>query len=61
MLKAGKKGQSTLEYITVFMAVIAVIVMFAHAALRPSVQDVVNASADRISNASEVFNSAITP
>ncbi len=50
-----RKGQSTLEYITVFAAIVAAILIFAYGALKPAVKNVLDASATRITNATGNF------
>lgn len=50
-----RKGQSTLEYITVFAAIVAAILVFAYTKLNPAVQSVLNASATKITNATANF------
>ena len=54
MLKS-KKAQSTLEYITVFVIVIAAIVAFAAGALRPATERVLTNTGTRIDTASPQF------
>lgn len=49
------KAQSTLEYITVFVAIVTAIVALAYISLRPAVSNVLNASANKITNASNTF------
>lgn len=55
------KGQSTLEYITVFVAVVVAIVLLAANILRPSINKVLEASADRINAAAANFQSSPLP
>lgn len=55
-----EKGQSTLEYITVFAAIVAAIVIFAFAKLKPAVEDVMDSSAGKITNAASEFNTNAT-
>ncbi|MDO8748254.1 MAG: hypothetical protein Q7J72_03945 [Candidatus Omnitrophota bacterium] len=50
-----RKGQSTLEYITVFAAIVAAIVIFSYSTLKPAVQNMMNASATKINNATSSF------
>jgi uncharacterized protein (UPF0333 family) len=57
MLKR-KKGQSTLEYITVFVVVIAAIVVVISGVLRPAVNQVITSSATRVNTAATQFSSA---
>jgi len=57
MLKR-KKGQSTLEYIIVFVAIVAAIMLTAWAFLGPTMNKVMNSAAGRINNAATAFGSA---
>lgn len=50
-----RKGQSTLEYIAVFTAVVAAIVILAYSKLQPAVSSVLDASAAKISSAAQDF------
>lgn len=61
MLK-NKKAQSTLEYITVFTAIVAAIVILAYAKLQPAVNSMLDASAQKITDAAAQFkgNAAVT-
>ena len=53
-----RKGQSTLEYITVFVAIVAAIILFAFSRLKPAVESIVNVSAGKITSAATTFNAA---
>ena len=46
-----KTGQSTLEYITLFAAIVAAIVIFAFAKMKPAVESVMNSSSNKIQTA----------
>jgi Flp pilus assembly pilin Flp len=50
------KGQSTLEYVAVFAAIVAAIVVFAWSQLNPAVQSVMDSSATKITTATTDFN-----
>ena len=50
-----KKGQSTLEYIVVFAAIVVAAIVIAFTTLRPSVQNVMNSAAGELNNASTNF------
>ncbi|MCM8797129.1 MAG: class III signal peptide-containing protein [Candidatus Omnitrophica bacterium] len=52
-----KKGQSTLEYIILFAAIVIAVLVLAYKTLQPAVQHVMNASRDVIQNASSAFSS----
>jgi len=60
MLKKTK-GQSTLEYITVFVAIVAAIVLVAAAILKPSVNKIFDASANKINAAAAAFSNSTLP
>lgn len=51
------RGQSTLEYIVIFAAIVAVIVVIAYTTIRPSIVKMMGAAATRINNSSESFTS----
>ena len=51
--RRGERGQSTLEYVLVVAAVLAVIIGVAYTALKPAVEQTVNDSADTISAAAD--------
>ena len=53
-----KKGQSTLEYITVFVAIVAVIVFVAFTVMRPAVNRVMVSAGNRIGAAAVGFENA---
>ena len=53
-----EKGQSTLEYIAVFAAIVAAILVFAYAKLKPAVQSVMDTSASNITTAASKFTPA---
>lgn len=50
-----RRGQSTLEYITVFVAIVAAIVLFAYAKLKSGVENVYNSVGDKIIAAGDQF------
>ncbi|MFH1397221.1 MAG: hypothetical protein ABIH27_01550 [Candidatus Omnitrophota bacterium] len=50
------KGQSTLEYIAVFVAIVAAIVAVAYSTLSPAVGNVMTNSATKITNAASSFS-----
>jgi uncharacterized protein (UPF0333 family) len=50
-----RKGQSTLEYIVVFAAIVAAILGFAFIKLQPAVESVMDSSALQITNAATNF------
>jgi len=50
-----KRGQSTLEYITLFAAIVAAIVLFAYAKMKPAMEKVMDSSATKITNAAANF------
>ena len=52
-----KRGQSTLEYIAVFAAIVGAIIVFAYTKLKPAVQNVMDSSATKISTATSNFTS----
>ena len=58
MFKRRKRGQSTLEYITVFVAIVAAIIAVAYNVLNPAMNRVITASGNRISAAASQFQSA---
>lgn len=51
-----KKGQSTLEYITVFAAIIAAVLIFAFAKLKPAVENVMGSAATKVNTAATNFS-----
>lgn len=55
------KGQSTLEYITVFVAIVAAIVLVAANVLRPSINKIFDASANKINAAATIFANSTLP
>ncbi|MGD0336994.1 MAG: class III signal peptide-containing protein [Candidatus Omnitrophota bacterium] len=55
MFKGRQKGQSTLEYIIVFAAIVVAVLLIAYNTLKPAVIGVMNASATKITNASATF------
>lgn len=59
MLKKSK-AQSTLEYITVFSAITAAILVLAYTKLKPAVEKVLDSSADKITTAADNFNVTAT-
>jgi len=50
-----KKGQSTMEYIVLFAAVVAAILAFAYTSLRGGVQKVMTESGNKITDAADRF------
>ncbi|MFA5350127.1 MAG: hypothetical protein WC357_02200 [Candidatus Omnitrophota bacterium] len=52
-----ERGQSTLEYIAVFAAIVGAIIVFAYAKLKPAVQNVMDSSATKITTATSDFTS----
>jgi PDZ domain-containing secreted protein len=50
-----KKAQSTLEYIIIFVAIVAAVFMLAYKTLKPGVQKVITASADQMGAAADKF------
>ena len=52
------KGQSTLEYIAVFAAIVGAIVFFAWSKMKPAVQNVMDSSATKITTAADSFKAA---
>ena len=52
-----KRGQSTLEYIAVFAAIVGAIIVFAYTKLKPALQNVMDSSATKISTATSNFTS----
>lgn len=54
----NKKAQSTLEYITIFVAIVAAIVAFAWSTLNPAAKSMLEASANKITNAVTAFETA---
>lgn len=55
MLKKNK-AQSTLEYITVFSAIVAAILVLAYTKLKPAVSSVMDSAAGKITTAADNFN-----
>ncbi len=53
-----KKGQSTLEYIIVFSAIVAAIMLVAWKVLNPAMNRVMDSAANQINNAASSFNVA---
>lgn len=51
-----EKAQSTLEYIIVFSAIVAAILVFAYSKMKPAVEQVFNSSAAKITNATNNTN-----
>jgi len=52
-----ERGQSTLEYIAVFAAIVGAIIVFAYAKLKPAVENVMDSSATKITTATSDFTS----
>jgi Flp pilus assembly pilin Flp len=50
-----RRGQSTLEYITVFVVIVAAIVVVAFKMLNPTINKLFNATANKIDNAAGRF------
>lgn len=55
MLRRKRRGQSTLEYITIFAAIVAAILVFAYAKLKPAVENVMDSAATKIQTATDTF------
>lgn len=51
-----RKGQSTLEYITIFTAIVVAILVFAYTKFRPAVERVLDQSAQEIKEEVAKFN-----
>ncbi len=49
------KAQSTLEYITVFSAIVAAILILAYAKLKPAVSGVMDSAVSKITTAADNF------
>ena len=49
---ARRRGQSTLEYVLVFMVIVAAVIVIANTAMAPAVNKVITDSANVINNAS---------
>jgi phosphoglycerate-specific signal transduction histidine kinase len=49
------KGQSTLEYIAVFVAIVAAIALFTYSKISPAVQKIMDSSATKINTAAGTF------
>ena len=56
MLLRKKKGQSTMEYIVLFAAVVAAILAFAYTSLRGGVKRVLDESGNKIDSAADRFS-----
>lgn len=50
------RAQSTLEYITVFSAIVAAILVLAYTKLKPAVGKVLDSAADKIESSADKFN-----
>ena len=57
-MRRDRKGQSTLEYITIFVAIVAAIIILAYARFRPAVENLYNGVANKIQNAAATFQSS---
>jgi len=55
-----KRGQSTLEYIAVFAAIVGAIIVFAYAKVKPAVQNVMDSSVTKINDAASDFTTNTT-
>lgn len=55
----SKKGQSTLEYIVLFAAVVAAIIAFAYTNLRTGVQSVQTEAGQKITDAAASFAAGV--
>lgn len=53
-----KKAQSTLEYIIIFVAIVAAVFVLAYSTLRPGVKSVVDGAAREMTAAAGRFNPA---
>lgn len=51
-----KKAQSTLEYIIIFVAIVAAVFVLAYRTLKPGVEKVINASAREMGDAAGRFS-----
>ncbi|MCX5703996.1 MAG: hypothetical protein NT066_05875 [Candidatus Omnitrophica bacterium] len=51
------KGQSTLEYITIFVAIVAAVIILAYAKFKPAVESLYNGVGSRLTNAATTFQS----
>lgn len=51
-----KRGQSTLEYVMVFAAVVAALIIVVYTKMKPSVESVVDAAATKMDTAAAAFN-----
>ena len=58
MMLRKRKGQSTLEYIIVFVAIVAAILLFAYAKLKPSIEGLYNGAQTKITAAGVSFGNA---
>jgi uncharacterized protein YpmB len=56
-----RKGQSTLEYIAVFAAIVGAIVFFSWSKMKPAVQNVMDSSATKIEQAANNFKATTNP
>lgn len=50
-----KKAQSTLEYIIIFVAIVAAVFVLAYSTLKPGVKKVIQQSADQMGAAADKF------
>lgn len=50
-----RKAQSTLEYITVFAAIVAAIVVVAYSVLKPAIKNLFEKAAEKINNTATTF------
>lgn len=55
-----RKGQSTLEYIAVFAAIVGAIVIFAYSKMKPAVEKIMDSSATKITNSANDFSTSTT-
>lgn len=55
-MKSHNKGQSTLEYIAVFVAIVAAIALFTYSKISPAMQKVMDSAASKINTAAANFS-----
>lgn len=54
-MRRKRKGQSTLEYITIFVAIVAAVVILAYAKFKPAMTNLYDGVASKLTNAAETF------
>jgi len=57
-MRRNRKGQSTLEYVTIFVAIVAAVVILAYTKFKPAVESLYNGVANKITNAATTFESS---